>query len=460
MPWYALSGLYLIVWSALLIHCLLQREFYPIFGRQWGTKSLWLFTFVFLNPLLSLVYFVFGFLLSFWKTRSDGKDGSSQFVPMGLGSATAIALIGVVLVFFELPLVPIKSEPVIVQNDSEQSKRMEQANVTGGYRVHLGTINASNKMQTLSSTSVGSGTRVSMRNVVIISQSPHRLLDRAMREFQISLAKLPCVGEVIYYPYGAWPEPGGLLPDVFITVNMPRINEKSFLHSRYLKAIIQWTAGSSIFAGTSYSDRTNALPVVRFDIQSQLEHESKMFALENSQSRYKLAAEGICSEMIKSINKQFGNLLDKYGRMPDSPDALYGVYQEPPEFSFLKTDKLQQLVSGPGLLKNNHTIWRFTDERQIDKALAAYRDELRILGWGQEDLGSNYLRMQKGNEHIYIFRHYPRDFKEGTVFWSESDKMISGISLIADYEYDFTEDQMQKAMDLLLDDGVKIKDAS
>ena len=73
MPWYAFSGLYLIIWSALLIHCLFRREFYPIFGRRWGTKGLWLLTFVFLNPLLTLIYFFFGFLLSFPKAKADEK---------------------------------------------------------------------------------------------------------------------------------------------------------------------------------------------------------------------------------------------------------------------------------------------------------------------------------------------------------------------------------------------------
>ncbi len=457
MPWYAFSGLYLIVWSALLVHCLFWREFYPIFGRRWGTKGLWLLTFVFLNPLLTLIYFVFGFLLSPPKAKADERGGSSQTVAIGLGSAVAIAFIGVVLVFFELPLSSSKSGPVVILNESGKNKPTEQEDSSGRFQAHIGTINAKNNIQTLSSTSAGSGARVSMRNILIICQSPHDLLDRTMHEFQKSLAQLPYVGEVAYYPFGTRPEPGGLLPDVFITINMPQVNEKSFLRSRYFKAIIKWTAGSSIFAGTSHSDRNDTLPVVRFDIESQLEHESKLFGIESSQAKYKLAANGICSEMIKSISKQFENLLDKYGQMPESPEMLHGIYHEPPELSFLKADKVQQLISGSGLLKNNHTVWRFADERQIDKALMAYRDELKTLGWGQEDLGKEYLRMQKGNEHIYIFRQRRRDSKAGTIFWSEPEKMASEASLIADYESEFTDDQMQKAMDALLDSDVEMK---
>jgi len=455
MPWYTLSGLYLIIWSALLIHCLFRREFYPIFGRRWGTQILWLVTFLFLNPLLTFVYFVFGFLLR--PPKADEHKEGSRTARTGFGSAIAIALIGVVLVFFELPLSSGKSEPVVILNESGKNKPTEQQGSSGRFQAHIGTINAKNNIQTLSSTSAGSGARVSTRNILIICQSPHNLLDHTMREFQKSLAQLPYVGEVAYYPFGTWPKPGGFLPDVFIIINMPQVKEKTFLRSRYFKAIIKWTAGSSIFAGTSHSDQTYTLPVVRFDIESQLEHESEMFGIESSRAKYKLAADSICNEMIKSISKQFENLLDKYGQMPESPEILHGVYHEPPELSFLKAEEAKQLISGSGLLENNHTVWRFADGRQTDKALMAYRDELKILGWGQEDLGKEYLRMQKENEHIYIFRQNKRGSKAGTFFWSESDKTVPETSLIADYESYLTSDQMQKAMDALLECNLEIK---
>lgn len=452
MPWYALSGLYLIIWSTLLIHCLLQRQFYPIFGQRWGTKCFWLLTFVFLNPLLTLIYFVFGFLLSIWKTR---RTSSAQIVPMGLGPAFAVALIGVVLVFFELPLGSGKSKPEVIIKESGREKSTEQAASSGRFMPYFGTIKAANKIQTLSSTSAESGTKVSMRNIMIVCQSPHELLDRAIRRFQNSLVELPYVDKVTYYPFGSWPEPGGFLPDVFITVNMPLVNQKSFLYSNYFKAIIKWTAGSSIFSGTSHSDVAYTYPLVRFDIESQLEHESSVFGIENSQAKYKLAAKDICSEMIKSISKQFDNLLDKYGQMPQTPEILYGDYHEPPELSFLEAERVRLLISGRGLLKNNRTVWRFVSERQTDKALAACRDELKSLGWGQEDLGRDHLQMQKANERIYVFRHNQRDTKAGTLFWSEPEKITSEATLIADYESAFTEDQIKQAMDALLETDVE-----
>ena len=455
MPWYTFSGLYLVIWSALLIHCLFSREFYPIFGRRWGTQILWLVTFVFLNPLLTLVYFVFGFLLR--PPKADEHKEGSGTAHNAFGSAIAIVCIGVWLVLFELPSRVDKAEPVVILNKSGEEKPADSNDLFDKFAAQLGTISARNSVQTLSSISAGNGERVNTRNILLFCQSPHHLLDRTAREFQKSLAQLPYVSKVTYYPYGTGPTPGGLLPDVFITINMPKVDEKTFLRSRYFKALITWTVGGSVFAGTTHSTNNYTPPVVKFDIESQLEHESKMFGIENSRAKYKLAADGICYEMIKSISKQFENLLAKYGQMPKPPEILNGTYHEPPELSFLKGDKVEQLISGNGLLKNNHTIWRFAENRQTDTALAAYRDELNTLGWGQEDLGNEYLRMQKGNEHIYIFRHRQRDSKAGAFFWRESGRTASEISLIADYESYLTGDQMQKAMDALLDCDVEIK---
>jgi hypothetical protein len=65
--------------------------------------------------------------------------------------------------------------------------------------------------------------------------------------------------------------------------------------------------------------------------------------------------------------------------------------------------------------------------------------------------------MQKGNEHIYIFRQRLRDSNAGTFFWRESEKTASEVSLVADYKSYLISDQMQKAMDALLDCDVEIK---
>ena len=450
MLWYVLNGLYLIIWSALLIHCLFRREFYPIFGPKWGTKVLWLLTFVFFNPLLTLIYFIFGFLLRPAKAQKRGKL-------IGFGSVVVIGCVGIVIVLFEWPLSGYKAKPVVIQSESGKEKPTDAALLGSGFEPHAGIIEAKNNVQTVSSTSAGDGAKVSTRSVLLICQHPHHLLDRTTRMFQKSLVRLPYVDKVAYYPFGTRPEPGGILPDVFITIDMPRVNENNFFRGRKLKAVIKWKAGSSMFPGPSHSVRAYMPPVVNFNIEGQLDHESRMVGIESPQSKYKLEADNISGEMIKSISKQFESLLDKHGQLPRLPEKLYGTYHEPPEFSFIRDDMVLWMISGRGLFKNNHTVWRFVDERGTEEALTAYHDELQTVGWSAEDISKEYLQMQKGNEHIYIFCQPRRDLKSGAIVGSDPQMSVSSVPMIAHYESYLTNDQMQKAMDALLGGGVEVK---
>ena len=51
---------YMVVWAVLLIACLRKREFCPIFSDPRRTRFFWLATFVLVNPLLTILYLVFG----------------------------------------------------------------------------------------------------------------------------------------------------------------------------------------------------------------------------------------------------------------------------------------------------------------------------------------------------------------------------------------------------------------
>jgi hypothetical protein len=136
---------------------------------------------------------------------------------------------------------------------------------------------------------------------------------------------------------------------------------------------------------------------------------------------------------------------------------LCGTYREPPTFAFLSDSSTQRLVSGSGLFKNNHTVWRFPEKRATSETLTACRDELKALGWGSEDLGKDSLWMQKADEHIHIFRERRREASAGAVETAEADKPSSNVSMFACHESDFTPDQMQQAMDALLESKAEIE---
>lgn len=480
MPWYFLSGLYLVIWSALLIHCLMRRRLYPVFGLGWGTKVFWLLTFVFFNPLLTFLYFVFGFLLRPVKVRESGDN--SRFSVSGV-AVTAIAFVGFVLVLYEWPFAGYDARPVVIRSESQESNEsfrgleegpettvwrlgaQARLSAVGQGRVVMG--KAKNGTQTFGSTSAQSGTSASVRTVMLICQNRHRLLDRAARQLQKSLVRLPDVDQVAYYPYGTRPEPGGILPDVFITVDTLEFHETAFLLSRRLKAIIQWKVGSTLFEDSIRHILPEGVPdpaagqaVAAFHAESWLDHESTMVGIEGPLAKYKLEADGISAEMIKSISKQFASLLDKYGELPQAPQTLYGTYRDPPAFSFLSERAAERLISGHGLLKNNHTVWRFAETRGTDEALTAFRDEMKSSGWDCKELGKDRLWMRRGNEDLSIFQEHRRD-AAGTMLDSGQPRSLAagsfGVSMIAQYTSSFTDEQIQQAMDALLAGETEIK---
>lgn len=448
---YIINGFYLIIWAVLLIHCLHSREFYPIIGRKLGTKVLWLLTFIFFNPLLSLLYIVFAILL---RPRKIGENSK----PVYFGSIAAILCIVFVLVIFELPLGSSETEPVIVIKSSEIDNPASDSKIFSKFEPLLGVIKATNKVQTYSSASAGTDTRVSLCNIVILCNNSHRLIDRVAKEFQKSLILLPYIESVTYYSYGTWPQSGDLLPDVFITIDMPVFSEKDLFRSRNLKATVKWQASNSIFDSLSRSFDADSSPIVRFNIESELNHISNVVGIESPQAKYKLEAKNISAELTQSIRKQFENLLDKYGRLPKLPDMLYGVYQESPEFSFINNNNVHRRISGSALLTNNDTIWQFPDERPTEKALTNYYDELSSLGWTVSDRDNEYLKMQNGNDRICIYRQQNHDAEASLIVSSENEKLVNESPMIAHYQSCWTEEQMQVVMDKFLNiDNIEIK---
>ena len=448
MSWYVLSGVYLIIWSALLVHCLIQRRFYPILGQGRGTKIFWLATFVFLNPLLTFLYFVFGFLLRPAKGTPPGKS-------FGFGSVAAIVFVAFVLACFEWPFPEYGRAPVLLTRQAPEQKPQEpnesrHALALPWGQAHVALVKTKNGVQTVGSTSAESDDKASVRSIVLICRSPDVLLDRVTREFQKALIALSDVEKVEYFPYGTWPEPGGLSPDIFITLEALELQEKAFLCDRRLRAVIQWQVSDTLFPGFARASHSNAPPMVSFNMESRIDHDSTMTGIEGPRSLYKVEAAGIAAEMVKSVSKQFASLLDKYGQMPRVPAALYGTYREPPEFAFLKDNKAERLISASGLFQDNLSIWRFAEPRRAEEALEAYRAQLQAGGWGSEIIARDSLQMQKNNEQIYIFRERQRDRATESPTSGEPGQVPSSV-MIVHYESYFSDDQIRAAIDALKD---------
>ncbi len=456
MFFYVLSVLYLCLWAILLIHCLKSSRLYPIFGNGLGTKAFWLFTFVFLNPLLSLLYILCAFcpVIRKWWIVSHGRSAEAQVrssrqiaIPLFVFIYTCI-----ILVLFEIPRTNSEMNPFVILNKTDgASSALEGSFLKSG--ANIGFIDAKNKIQTVSSNSATGDMRVNLHNIMLMCKNDNQFLHRVAMKIQQSFARLPYVDSVIYYSYGHTPEPGGLMPDVFITLDMPEMNENIFLFSREMQLKIDCTASSSF--SEVLSDSVNNISsdiIVPFKIQSELQHASKTICIECPGTEYEHEVKNITRELTEAMKKQFENLLNKYDELPELPEILYGSYIKPPEFSFLKNN-IEFMISGIKLLKDNDTIWQFTEKRDNHEAFEAYNEELKMQSWTLMSKGDNYIRMRKSNEIIYIFRRQLRDLLKDNIIAGSSENNTSETPMIAHYSRFITSERINLAMNTMLEKG-------
>lgn len=452
--WHLWQILYLAAWLCLLIHCLRRKRFFPILGSGLSKKLFWLATFPFFNPLLTLLYLLFAVVLP--PLAPDRKHPIARTV-----SILTIAFIAVILIFFELPSFTRHAGPVTIgekaghDSDNESGLNLEAS---------AGKLVSNNQYSTSVFSSHSPNARLNVRTILILCQDDHPLLDKTARLLQEQLAALPYVRNVTYYPPSEAVAIEQMLPDVFLMLAMPRLDESRSLAGRKLNAVITVNAGRTLYPGHSHTSYSNSPPVIDFGVQSTLNHESSFTGIESRQARYKQQAENIAKQIGKSLTDQFNKWKDEHGLMPDLPDHLYGVSLAPPELPFLQGDYARRLFSGGGLMLNNHTTWMFTDDRPTLEVLKDCRDQLAQLGWrgGQElDRESKYpienMTMSRGDEHIQIFRRRRLDADSGRAIFEDADKTAAPMPMIVNYRSLFDADQMETAMNRLLDSDVDLE---
>lgn len=448
--WHLWQILYLAAWLCLLIHCLRRKRFFPILGSGLSTKLFWLATFPFFNPLLTLLYLLFAVVLP--PLAPDRKHPIARTV-----SILTIAFIAVILIFFELPSFTRHAGPVTIgekaghDSDNESGLNLEAS---------AGKLVSNNQYSTSVFSSHSPNARLNVRTILILCQDDHPLLDKTARLLQQQLAAQPYIRTVTYCPPSETPEMGQVLPDVFITLAMPKIDETPSPVGRKLSATITCTAGPTLYPREI--NYLNAVPAVHFNMESTLRHQSSFTGIESRQARYKQQAENIAERIAKGLTEQFDKWKDAHGLMPELPDYLYGASTTPPQLPFLQGDFVRTVLSGGGLLIDNHTTWVLIDNRPTLDVLKDCRDQLTQLGWrgGSElDREAKYpvkrIDMTKGDDHITITRQDRPDSDRGVI--ENADDTAEPMPLIVQYQSQFTTDRTNAAMHRLLDSDVDLE---
>jgi len=383
---------YLLSWLVLLIHCISRKTFYPIFANSLQTKIFWLLTFVFFNPLLTLLYFIFGFLMK-------PLSGAKQLKLFHTGSIIALVLTIAIVIVLEFPFPVDKSESIVLTDEDIQNKKINKS----GLSAHLAVIRSKDNFNLRYTSSHCDYATVCARNICIFSENPHPLLDSVARKLQLNLLTKPYINKVTYYPNKISPPPGKLLPDICIRLDISLIKEFPFPLFRKLTATVISNITNNAYSNTYYGGEEH---LVHFNFNGTLDHKSTLHGMTTPSAKYKLQSEKIAQQIYKQFTDNLNKMIRKHGLTQDMPEYLYGKYHQPPELAIIKPQNSQMLLSGFGLMINNQTVWRLTDNRDTVDILRDCYEQLTSAGWkGPKKFNpkNHDLSLEKDNARLQIF---------------------------------------------------------
>ncbi len=428
---------YVLVWAVLLVGCLRKRDFCPIFVDSRRTRQFWLASFIFVNPLLTLLYLVFGQI----------RSPQARPVRSVRDLAVVIAIVGF---FVNVPgMTHLWMQPFLGHS----------VGTDVGVKAHLAAIEAKNNTSTTSVTSSGDNTRLACRRVAVIVEGHHPLLRRIRAELVEPLEKIPGVETVEIYYEGMFPTDGQRTPDIFIHLYLDRIDENLRPYCLKLGAEIGAEVGRMPLRSTHYYRDIQMPPLLEFNLQINMKHVSTTTGYESV--RYTMAARNIAKDLSEQIARPLGQWRDKYGLLPELPNEVYGTYVPYEIPGPLQELEPVLLGSYAGLLAHNETYLEFMLAEDPVKPLEELRDAMTGMGW--KELSSDWnapnldLRLQKDRRRLHIFQVRPREPLSGMVVTTQSsEERPAHLFGVADVQR-FDDDELKTALDTFLVEPVPMK---
>ncbi|MEJ2703332.1 MAG: hypothetical protein P8Z79_12905 [Sedimentisphaerales bacterium] len=433
---------YLALWAVLLIHCLVKKRFFPVLGRGWGTKVFWLVTFIFRNPLLTLLYVIFGVF---------SKADEANVHKIHVRGAICLALVLVVVGVFELPKPDRQKNEATVLYAGQDKDKEKGLN----FHAQAGVLESNNSLSTGTSSTTSGNAKLVAGSIIIRNESHHVLIDKACRFMQAKLVELPYVEKVEYWPSGVEMSDPLNRADIVIAVDAHKITEGGFGINRKLQAEISCYAGTEPVETFHHTHYHNSPPRINFSMNNNLTHNSLFKGFESSKAKYEQQSKDIGQQLVGAITKQFEKWIEKYGLMPELPEYMYGREGNEVEFDFLKDRNALLLHHSGGLLNNFYTVWSYEDERPNVEAFRDVCEILREQGWaggygGKESGKRNEHKiesftMSKGDDHIQIFRMRGRK-DSGGIINGDDESLEKKLPIIVEYQSLFTNEQIDDVL--------------
>jgi len=375
---------YLLVWAVLLLACVRRREFCSLLGNSRRTRLFWLATFVFFNPVLTILYLVFGQIRS----------------PRARPNRVVLALVLIVVpagFFVNVPGVTHLWMQPFLGRSPEAGQSL---------RAHLAVIEASNNTSTTSSSASSDNSRLACRKIAVVVEDDHPLLQRVAAELVEGLQAIGGVETVDIHGSGAFPESGRRAPDIFVQLYHDGIKENLLPYSLKLAAEIRALVGRTPLRSRSSHFDTQTPPSLDFNVQVEMTHTSKTEGYESV--RYTLAGRNIAKGLAETIKKHLDQWRDKHGLLPDIPADFYGTYKDNELPEPLQAFDPVPLGSYTGLLRHNETYYQFESEGDAVAMIEKLREDMKQHGWKVHSsrLEPRFidLRLQKDDRSIQIFK--------------------------------------------------------
>ena len=221
---------------------------------------------------------------------------------------------------------------------------------------------AQNKFEFTGTSRSRGSARLACRRLAIVNHSEHPLLAEAGPQLQNRLRQLGYLGQVDYYPAGSAAKAGEMMPDVAITLDVEELAETRTLAALTLQTTIRLGVSSS--PPDDNWRLENLLPIVRFQLTGRLHHTSTTTGIGRAGTDTSQRPRTWPNSSRKTLIKEFNEKYEKYGLLPELPEAFYPPYRPAPSLPLLDGYDVQKVHDYHGAFLRNATRWRLTADRE------------------------------------------------------------------------------------------------
>ncbi|MAX25194.1 MAG: hypothetical protein CMJ19_11890 [Phycisphaeraceae bacterium] len=249
-------------------------------------------------------------------------------------------------------------------------------------------IQSSNNMSSAYSSQNGGKSMFLCRHIALINRSDHPIMQGVQSLLTEKLLGITAIEQITNVDADAqspWLEDGQLVPDMFLTLDMPQFKASGLLITgRDVQAKV--TVHFSDQLGNSTSGYTDDMtpPVVRLNANMDLDHKSTSTGYESANARYQCVIKDITEQLSQAIIKLIDEKTKEFGGTVQIPEALIPAYK--PVIADLPLPDhptLKKLHSSHGLLCHNLTTW-FAQPENPEVSAAMFEklhQQFKDAGW-------------------------------------------------------------------------------